>query len=57
MHLNKRSEDLVLLVCSCKQLMLDKLYCKEFKNSVEGEYSLWHAAIVDIMSLQVMTQS
>lgn len=50
-----RSENLVLLVCSCKQLMLDKLYCKEFRNSGEGEYLLWHAAIAEIMIIQVMT--
>lgn len=55
--LNIRPENLVLLVCSCKQLMLDKLYCKEFKNSGEGEHLLWYAAIADIMRLQVMTQS
>lgn len=57
MHLNKRSENLVLLVCSCKQLMLDKLYCIEFKNSVEDEHLLWHAAIADSMIIQEMTQS
>ena len=55
--LNIRSENLVLLVCSCKQLMLDKLYRKEFKNSVEGEYLLWYAAIAKNMILQVMTET